>query len=251
MHIFRQRLCQRSPKAKKGKELEDNELSHQVAEPPEEKAGFFERAGIRWRAEWVEILSAAILALATIATAWCAYQSTRWSGLMTISFAKSNTARTQSTKTQTAGGQLIQVDVGLFLEYANAVVNENQELADFVKDRWFSDELNAATDAWLATDPIENPDSPKSPFAMPEYKSRGLELSQSYDTLADSYREDALNDNQRSDNYVLLAVWFASVLFFAGMCTKFKQRWLQITLLMFAIIILGVGMGIVLTFPVH
>ncbi|RJP34768.1 MAG: hypothetical protein C4536_02200 [Actinobacteria bacterium] len=227
------------------------EPSGEIAQPPRKKAGLFERASIKFRAEWVEILSAAILALATIATAWCAYQSARWSGLMTISFAKSNTARTQSTKTQTAGGQLIQVDVGIFMEYVNAVVDEQQELADFIKERWFSEELNAATDAWLALDPIDNPDSPTSPFVMPEYKSRGLELSQSYDTLADSYRKDALNDNQRSDNYVLLAVFFASVLFFAGMCTKFKQRWLQITLLTFAIIILCVGAGILLTFPVH
>jgi hypothetical protein len=227
------------------------ESSQEAAKPPKEKSGLFKRAGIRFRAEWVEILSAAILALATIATAWCAYQSARWSGLMTISFAKSNTARAQSTKIQTAGGQLIQVDVGLFLEYVNAVVDQKQELADFVKDRWFSDELKTATDAWLALDPIDNPDTPKSPFAMPEYKSRGIILSQSYDDLAESYRMDALNDNQRSDNYVLLAVFFASVLFFAGMCTKFKQRWLQITLLMFAIAILCVGVGIVLTFPVH
>jgi len=231
---------------------EEMEPSKNSAAPPEEEIGLFERAGIKFREEWVEILSAAILALATIATAWCAYQSARWSGLMTISFAKSNTARTQSAKLQTAGGQLIQVDVGLFLEYVNAlVVDENQELADFIKERWFSKELNAATDAWIATDPIDNPDSPKSPFNMTEYQSRGLELSGSYDVLADSYREDALNDNQRSDNYVLLAVLFASVLFFAGMCTKFKQRWLEITMLLFAASILCVGAGILLTFPVH
>ncbi|MBN2028585.1 MAG: hypothetical protein JW854_17670 [Actinobacteria bacterium] len=230
----------------------DIEPSTENARPPKKKAGLFERASIRFREEWVEILSAAILALATIATAWCAYQSARWSGLMTISFAKSNTARTQSAKLQTAGGQLIQVDVGMFLEYVNAyVVDENQKLADFIREKWFSEELQAATDAWIATAPIDNPDAPKSPFNMSEYQSRSLELSQSYDSLADSYREDALNDNQRSDNYVLLAVLFASVLFFAGMCTKFKQRWLEITLLLFAATILCVGAGIMLTFPVH
>ena len=226
--------------------------SSEAAETTGKKTGLFRRARIRFRAEWLEILSAAILALATIATAWCAYQSARWSGLMTISFAKSNTARTQSTKLLSAGGQLIQVDVGLFLEYVNAaIVDQNQELADFVKERWFSDELAAATDAWLELDPINNPDAPRSPFAMSEYQSRGLQLSQSYDILADSYREDALNDNQRSDNYVLLAVLFASVLFFAGICTKFKHRWLQITLLMFAVVIICIGAGILLTFPVH
>ena len=252
MSIFRSSPGKRDSGLEEGKEPEDMEPSDESVETQGEDAGLFERATIRFREEWVEILSAAILALATIATAWCAYQSARWSGLMTISFAKSNTARTQSAKLQTAGGQLIQVDVGLFLEYVNAVVvDENMELADFIKDRWFSEELNTATDAWLATDPINNPDSPKSPFSMPEYKSRGIELSQSYNTLAESYREDALNDNQRSDNYVLLAVFFASVLFFAGMCTKFKQRWLQITMLVFAVGILCVGAGILLTFPVH
>ena len=244
MHIFRQRLYRRPPER-------EEETSREGSEPPDEDAGFIERATTRWRAEWIEILSAAILALATIATAWCAYQSARWSGVMTINFAKSNTARTQSSKAQTAGGQLIQVDVGLFMEYVNAVVNDEVELAEFVRDKWFSDELQAATEAWLATKPLENPDAPKSPFAMEEYTSTGIELSQSYDALADSYREDALDSNQRSDNYVLLAVLFATVLFFAGICTKFKQRWLRITFLALAVVILCVGSGILFTFPVY
>ncbi len=218
---------------------------------PEDDSGLLERAGVRFRAEWVEIISAAILALATIATAWCAYQSARWSGLMTINFTRSNTARTESVKTQTAGGQLIQVDVGMFTEYVNSAINDQQELADFVKNRWFSQELKAATDAWLATDPINNPDSPNSPFDMPEYTSAALELSRSYEILADSYRSDALKDNQRSDNYVLLAVLFATVLFFAGICTKFKARWMQISFLVLAVAILCIGAGILLTFPIY
>jgi hypothetical protein len=245
MHIFRQRMYRRGPEP--GKEQED---SRDTAEAPED-AGFIERATTRLRADWIEILSAAILALATIATAWCAYQSARWSGVMTINFAKSNTARTQSVKQQTAGGQLIQVDVGLFLEFVNAVINEKEELAEFVKEKWFSDDLKAATDAWMATDPIDNPDAPASPFNMPEYKSRGILLSQSYNTLGDSYRQDALDSNQRSDNYVLLAVLFATVLFFAGICTKFKQQWMQISFLVLAITILCVGTGILFTFPVY
>lgn len=242
MHIFRQRLFRRDPK-RSGEEG--------PGETPSEDAGLIERAGIRFRAEWVEILSAAILALATIATAWCAYQSARWGGLMTINFAKSNTARTESVKTQTAGGQLIQADVGLFLEYVNATIKYEEELADFVRERWFSEELKAATEAWLATNPLEDPDAPNSPFNMPEYRNRALELSFSYNTLADSYREDALDCNQRSDNYVLLAVLFATVLFFAGICTKFKARWMQITFLVMSIIILCVGAGILFTFPIY
>jgi hypothetical protein len=233
--------------------MEKEETVKEEAIQPEkkEKASFIGRVGARFRENWIDILSAAILALATIATAWCAYQSARWSGVMTINFAKSNAARTESNKANTSGGQLVQVDAGLFLNFVDAYVAGEMELAEFIMNNWFSDELKAATDAWLALDPIGNPDAPSSPFAMPEYTSFYLSASQSYDTLANSYRDDALDSNQRSDNYVLLAVLFASVLFFAGICTKFKRTWMQISFLTLAIVILGVAGGILFTLPVY
>lgn len=36
------------------------------------------------RGRWVEIASAVILSLATMSTAWCAYQATLWSGVQTF-----------------------------------------------------------------------------------------------------------------------------------------------------------------------
>ena len=233
--------------------MEQEETVKEEATKPEEEeeAGFLGKVGARFREDWIDILSAAILALATIATAWCAYQSARWSGVMTINFAKSNAARTESNKANTSGGQLVQVDAGLFLNFVDSYIAGEIELAEFIMNNWFSSELKAATDAWLATDPITNPDAPPSPFAMPEYTSFYLNASRSYDTLANSYREDALDSNQRSDNYVLLAVLFASVLFFAGICSKFKRTWMQIAFLTLAIVILGIAGGILFTFPVY
>ena len=115
----------------------------------------------------------------------------------------------------------------------------------------FDWKLKVATEAWLATNPIGNPDAPSSPFDMPEYKSFYISVSRSFDTLAGAYRDDALDTNQLSDNYVLLAVLFASVLFFAGICTKFKREWMQIAFVTLAIVILGVAGGILFTFPVY
>ena len=253
MHIFRHWIfkAQQDQEAKEKIEKEKT-VEEGSAQPEEEKkTGFFGRAGARLREDWIEILSAAVLALATIATAWCAYQSARWSGVMTINFAKSNAARTESNKANTSGGQLVQVDAGVFLNWVDAYVAGEMELAAFIANNWFSDELKAATDAWLATDPIGNPDAPSSPFAMPEYTSFYLSVAQSYDTLANAYRDDALDSNQRSDNYVLLAVLFASVLFFAGICTKFKRTWMQIAFLTLAIVILSGAGGILFTFPVY
>jgi len=253
MHIFRYRTFKKRQDLDTVEKAAQEEPGEEGAVQPEEEeeSGFFGRAGARFREDWIEILSAAILALATVATAWCAYQSSRWSGVMTINFAKSNAARTESTKANTTGGQLIQVDAGVFLNWVDAYVAGEQELANFIEKNWFSDELKAANDAWLATDPVGNPEAPASPFEMPEYQSFYLNVSRSYDTLASSYRDDALDSNQRSDNYVLLAVLFATVLFFAGICTKFKRRWMQISFLMLAIVIFGVALGILSTFPVY
>jgi hypothetical protein len=143
------------------------------------------------------------------------------------------------------------VDAGVFLNWVDAFAAGEMELAAFISNNWFSDELKLATDAWLATNPIGNPNAPASPFDMPEYTSFFLNISQSYDTLANAYRDDALDSNQRSDNYVLLAVLFASVLFFAGICTKFKHRWMQIAFITLAIVIIGIAGGILFTFPVY
>jgi hypothetical protein len=165
MHIFRYGIFKRRQDQEAKEKAGQKEPAKEGAVQPEEEeaTGFFGRAGARLREDWIEILSAAILALATIATAWCAYQSARWSGVMTIEFAKSNAARTESTKANTSGGQLAQIDVGLFLNWVDSYVAGETELAAFISNKWFSDELKVATDAWLATNPIENPDAPASP----------------------------------------------------------------------------------------
>jgi hypothetical protein len=77
MHIFRFNIFKRRQDQEAKEKAGQKEPGEGEAVQPEEEeeAGFFERAGARFREDWIEILSAAILALATIATAWCAYQS--------------------------------------------------------------------------------------------------------------------------------------------------------------------------------
>ena len=47
---------------------------------------------------WIEFLSATVLALATVATAWCAYQSTLWGGDETVHRAAANAANVKSAQ---------------------------------------------------------------------------------------------------------------------------------------------------------
>jgi hypothetical protein len=88
------------------------------------------------RSDWVEILSAIVLALATIASAWSAYQATRWGGVMSIEFSQANASRTLAMESYTEAGQLSQVDVATFIAWAEAVSNEDQVLQDFLRARF-------------------------------------------------------------------------------------------------------------------
>ena len=60
------------------------------------------------------------------------------------------------------------IDIGLFTNWINAFAADNQVLAEFYENR-FRPEFSVAFDAWVASDPKNNPDAPKSPFSMPEY----------------------------------------------------------------------------------
>lgn len=196
-----------------------------------------------------ELLATILLAIAAVATAWSSYQSARWSGVQAIDFSRSNAARVESTRASAEAGQQTQVDVLTFTQWVNAYAVENEQLSDFYFAR-FRPEFKPAVDAWVATRPLKNPDAPPTPFAMPEYQLASNAEAQSLLDDAGAATAEALQSNQRSDNYVLAVVLFASSLFFAGISTKLgapRQR--------IAVVVLGyllfIGTAIwVATFPV-
>ncbi len=167
----------------------------------------------------LELLVTILLAIATVATAWSSYQSARWSGVQTVNFSKANGARVTATGLSNRAGQQTQIDVTTFVAWADAYAGKDKFLADFYFRR-FRPEFKPAVRAWIATRPLKNPTAPLSPFAMPQYKLGAQDRAAALLRTADAATTQAKIDNQRSDNYVLAVVLFASALFFAGISTK-------------------------------
>ncbi|TML67496.1 MAG: hypothetical protein E6G11_12890 [Actinobacteria bacterium] len=170
----------------------------------------------------VELLATILLAVAAVATAWSTYESTRWRGEQTADYSKATAARIQSSEASTRAGQLTQVDIATFIQWVNASVAGDRKLADFYRRR-FRAEFRPAFGAWLATHPRTNRSAPLTPFAMPQYRVAEAVKSQQLNTAAGTYADTAGTANQRSDNYVLAVVLFASSLFFAGISTKLRS----------------------------
>lgn len=196
----------------------------------------------------LEILTALLLSLATIASAWCAYQATRWSGVQTIAFSQASAARIEAVQLSNQANQLTAIDVGLFTQYVTAMSEGNTQLANYLRAR-FRSEFAVAFDAWIATSPLTNPDAPKTPFQMKQYVVAQAVQAQRREQEAQTDTQKATAANQISDNYVLVVVIFALVLFFAGTGDKFKSLRLREGIFMFAAIVFAVGLVIVLVFP--
>lgn len=202
------------------------------------------------RDRWIEIISSVLLAVAVIATAWSGYQATRWGGVQATAFAQAGAARTESTRASTTAGQLVTIDVTLFVEWAAALSEDNDVLADFLEER-MREEFKPALDAWLATDPIGNPDAPPAPFAMPEYQLADEQAAEDLLAEAEEKSEEAREANQRGDNYVLTTVLFAAVLFFAGVGTKFRSRFVKVLTLFAGTALFVTGAILLATYPVE
>jgi hypothetical protein len=187
-------------------------------------------AETRGRDRWVELVATALLAIATVATAWASYQARQWTGEQTLSAGRANTARVESTRSTGTANQLTNIDVATFIQWVDATAHKDVALATFYRNR-FRPEFKPAFTAWLATNPLTNTSAPPSPFAMPEYRLAANVKADQLERAAGGYTAKAVVANQRANDYVGAVVLFASALFFAGISTKLRSPGVRLAIL--------------------
>jgi hypothetical protein len=199
---------------------------------------------------WVDVGSTVILALATVLSAWCAYQSARWGGVQANFYSEAGAARTQAVQQANRANVAQSVDVGMFLQYVAAITENNADLTDFLFAR-FRPPMKVAMEAWLATTPLQNPEAPPSPFAMPEYVLAEAQEAERLSAVAEEKAQQARDANQTGDNYVLLTVMLASVLFIGAIAGKFGSLGSRLVFLVVAAFVLLAVTGVLATYPIE
>ena len=183
------------------------------------------------RRDRVELVATVLLALATVATAWSGYQSTRWNGEQ----AKAGGARERAADRVGQGGGAREHPDGDRRRDLHAVGQRLRPEADASSPDFyfkrFRPEFRPAVDAWIATRPLKNPNAPLTPFAMPQYKLAARAEAERLEAQAEVYAAQVRANIQRASNYVLGVVLFASALFFAGMSTKLTSPRLRVAML--------------------
>jgi hypothetical protein len=184
----------------------------------------------------LELLATLLLALATLGTAWAAYQSRQWTGEQSQAYSRATADRIAVNRTSAVANRQIQIDVATFLQWVDARAHGDTRLADFYRAR-FRDEFKPAFDAWLATKPLTSPSAPETPFAMPQYALAATAEADRLEQRAAAGSNRAKDANERANNYMLAVVLFASALFFAGLSTKLKTRSARMSMLVLSCVL--------------
>jgi hypothetical protein len=197
----------------------------------------------------LELGAVLLLALTTLMTAWCGYQAARWSGEQSQRYARASATRIKAQQAQTRAGQLRIDDLLYFNGWLEARRAGDPELTAIYRAR-FRPEFEAAFRAWLAQHPFTNPRAIPGPLYMPQYRLADLARSAALDKQADDLYQEGTAAKQNDDRYILATVFFAAVLFFAGISLRLDWRPLRIAVLGMALALLVGGGAFVLSLPV-
>jgi hypothetical protein len=199
----------------------------------------------------LELVATLLLAASTIAIAWSGYQAARWSGFQTELYASATHTRTFANREEAGAGQGRVQDVVSFNRWLEVTTQGDASLADLYR-RGFRAPLERAFEAWLAQeDPLTNPTAKASPLQMPEYRLPGLARAARFDEQADRLFDRATEATDITDDYILVTVFLAVVLFFAGISLRFTWHAARIAVLALGGVFLAFSVVRLLDLPVH
>lgn len=198
---------------------------------------------------WFEPVTAILMAVASLSTAWCSYQSSRWSGESGAHETHADNLGRQAAEQHLEARQIHTIHMATWMEAMDARLDGDEKLAKFYTDR-FGEELKPAYDQWVALKPFENPDAPPHPFVPELYSFRFTrEIRDAKSKAAQSEKESNIAD-QYANTYLSNTVILATVLFFAGTMEKFNQRHVRWSSLAFAVTLFAFAVVRMIMLPV-
>ena len=195
-----------------------------------------------------EVLAIVLLSAAVIGTAWSGYQAARWSGREAHNFALAAALHAKSTRAVARAGEDRVQDLADFERWLDLETTGDQTLANLHADH-FRGALRTAFDAWLTQDPLNNPNAIPTPLKMPQYHQAEAERAANLESEADHLLEDGSTARDHADEYVLTTVFFASVLFFAGISLRISTERLRIGILGLGVAFLLYGVVQIILLP--
>ncbi len=185
---------------------------------------------------WVEPVTAIVMAMATLGTAWCSYESASWTRRANRLLNDYNALERQAGVLTLQGMQSATIHTAMFMQLLAAKQAGNEALANFYLER-FPPDVRKAYDAWIAQKPFENPKADPHPFVSKLYELRGAREAAEASKNANEKIDASRAAGNISGSYLANTVLFAAVLFFTNAASKFQQRRVRVVAFLFALAI--------------
>ncbi|MDO8872952.1 MAG: hypothetical protein Q7V05_09525 [Methanoregula sp.] len=191
----------------------------------------------------MDVIFAIVLLIATLSTAFCVYQATRWSGVQSIDYGESSMLRSESLRATNIVTSQVIIDVQLYTSWLNAVAGGDKAEAAFLRER-FRKEFRPAFDAWLeSADADYQGGIPEgTPFDRPEYNLHYYTESNLLEDNATAAFNHGKDANTNGDMYISNTILFAIVLFFCGIYSRWESVKIRIGLLGMTLLIFSYAM---------
>jgi hypothetical protein len=197
----------------------------------------------------IEVATVLLLALATVGSAWCAYQVSQWNGLETDAARESATARINGSREYALATQKVAYDAASVAQYAEAVVDGNEPLQTFLRTSIIRPGFLPLLDEWQAF--IDETGEPPPNLVENEaYLADLFAASTEYDEVALAATIEGDEAGRNADEYIVTTLFMASALFFAGVTASFSSRLTRIVLLAASAMTLGFAAARIAGYPI-
>jgi hypothetical protein len=183
----------------------------------------------------LESIAVVIMAVASVASAWCGYQAGRWNGEQFRAYEESSQLRVVAARAEARTEELRTEDFLLYSNFLNAEADGDTALAERYRTR-FRPPFAAAWEEWSS---LPEASRPFTPFDMPAYREspEATTATAANDGSAAAFQR-ALAAATRSDQFTLDTVAFAGVLFLAGIVATLRYLPARVT----ALSVAGIGL---------
>jgi hypothetical protein len=195
-----------------------------------------------------EMIAVLLLGVATIGTAWCGYQASRWNQDQNEIARQGSDLRVEANRQFGLATQGIVYDTNLVAQYAKAVVDGDTQLEKFYRETLFRPQFLPVLERWQSA--IEDGESPTRLLEDPDYVDSQFGDYQNTQASAEVKDVAATEAGENGDDYVLLTLLLASALFFAGVTTSFKMQMARLVLLALASVLIAYCLSRIATLPV-
>lgn len=177
----------------------------------------------------IEIVAVILLGLATIGTAWCAFQATQWSGASTNLARQASSQQVENARLFGLATQTVAYDSAFVAQYAEAAAAGNTRLLSFYRSSLMRPEFKPVLDEWEAE--LNAGQTPTPLIDDGEYIAAQFADYQKGVEAAEQQSRESQVAGDNASGYVGVTILLAVTLFFIGVTTSFKFRPARVLLL--------------------